>query len=96
MFKKWGEIMDYNYPVDYTWSTEYIIDVMALYNAVEQAYEQGISKEEFMKAYSQFKNVVQSKSEEKQIDQKFKEVSSYSIYQVYKASLENDWIKLGK
>lgn len=96
MFKKWGEIMDYNYPLDYTWSTEDIIDVMALYNAVEQAYEQGISKEKFMKAYRQFKNVVQSKSEEKQIDQQFKEVSSYSIYQVYKASLENDWIKLGK
>ena len=55
MFKKWGEIMDYNYPLDYTWSTEDIIDVMALYNAVEQAYEQGISKEEFMKAYRQFK-----------------------------------------
>ncbi|MBE5706407.1 MAG: hypothetical protein EGR78_05545, partial [Erysipelotrichaceae bacterium] len=26
--------MDYNYPLDYTWSTEDIIDVMSLYNAV--------------------------------------------------------------
>ena len=40
--------MDYNYPLDYRWSTEEIIDVMALYNAVEKAYEEGISKEEFM------------------------------------------------
>ena len=34
--------MDYNYPLDYRWSTEEIIDVMALYNAVEKAYEEGI------------------------------------------------------
>ena len=47
--------MDYNYPLDYRWSTEEIIDVMALYNAVEKAYEEGISKEEFMQAYRKFK-----------------------------------------
>ena len=29
--------MDYNYPLDYRWSTEEIIDVMALYNAVVKA-----------------------------------------------------------
>ena len=34
-------MMDYNYPLDYTWSTEDIIDVMSLYNAVEKAYEEG-------------------------------------------------------
>ena len=34
-------MMDYNYPLDYTWSTKDIIDVMSLYNAVEKAYEEG-------------------------------------------------------
>lgn len=87
-------MMDYNYPLDYTWSTQDIVDVVELYNAVEKAYESGISKEEFMKAYRKFKNVVGTKSEEKQIDKEFKEVSGYSIYQVFKASQENDWIKL--
>ena len=61
--------MDYNYPLDYRWSTEEIIDVMALYNAVEKAYEEGISKEEFMQAYRKFKAIVDSKSEEKAIGQ---------------------------
>ena len=28
--------MEYNYPLDYHWSTEEIIDVIALYNAVEK------------------------------------------------------------
>ena len=47
--------MEYNYPLDYTWSTEEIIDVIGLYNAVEKAYEGGISKKEFMEAYRKFK-----------------------------------------
>ena len=79
--------MDYNYPLDYTWSTEDIIDVMSLYNAVEKAYEEGISKTDFLNAYG-------TKSEEKQIDKEFQDVSGYSIYKVFKASQENDWIKL--
>lgn len=88
--------MDYNYPLDYRWSTEEIIDVMALYNAVEQAYEKGISKDEFMQAYRKFKTVVDSKSEEKQIDKQFYEVSHYSIYQVVKAAKDNDFIQVGE
>ena len=83
-----------NYPLDYTWSTEDIIDVMSLYNAVEKAYEEGISKTDFLNAYRKFKNVVGTKSEEKQIDKEFQDVSGYSIYKVFKASQENDWIKL--
>ena len=79
---------------DYTWSTEDIIDVMSLYNAVEKAYEEGISKTDFLNAYRKFKNVVGTKSEEKQIDKEFQDVSGYSIYKVFKASQENDWIKL--
>ena len=46
--------MEYNYPLDYTWSTDDILDVVSLYNAVEQAYEKGISKEDFLTAYCCF------------------------------------------
>ncbi len=86
--------MEYNYPLDYTWSTDDILDVVSLYNAVEQAYEKGISKEDFLTAYRRFKTVVGTKSEEKQIDKEFEEVSGYSIYRVFQASKDNDWIKL--
>lgn len=88
--------MDYNYPLDYRWSTEEIIDVMALYNAVEKAYEQGISRDEFMEAYRKFKKIVDSKSEEKQLDKQFYEISNYSIYQVVKAAKDNDFIRVGE
>lgn len=88
--------MEYNYPLDYSWSTEEIIDVIALYNAVEKAYEEGISKDEFMKAYRKFKIIVDSKSEEKQLDKQFCEISHYSIYKVVKAAKDNDWIQVGE
>ena len=86
--------MEYNYPLDYTWSTDDILDVVSLYNAVEQAYEKGISKEDFLTAYRRFKNVVGTKSEEKQIDKEFEEASGYPLYRVFQASKESDWIKL--
>lgn len=88
--------MDYNYPLDFSWTTEEIIDVIALYNAVEKAYEQGVDKQEFMDVYRNFKKIVDSKSEEKQLDKQFKEVSGYSIYQVVKASSNQDWIKINE
>ncbi|WP_050635767.1 UPF0223 family protein [Candidatus Stoquefichus sp. SB1] len=84
----------YDYPLDPYWSTQEIIDVMALYNAVEKAYEEGISKEEFMNCYRQFTYIVDSKSEQKQIDAAFEKVSHYSIYKVFQKSKDNDWIDM--
>lgn len=84
----------YDYPIDVSWTTQEIIDVMALYNAVEDAYERGISKAEFLDAYNKFIEIIDSKSMQKQIDKAFKEVSGYSIYETFKASQNNDWIEL--
>lgn len=84
----------YDYPIDYSWSTEEIIKVIALFNAVEKAYEEGISKVEFMKCYNEFTNIVDSKSEQKKIDKQFESVSGYSIYRVFQKSKVNDWIDM--
>lgn len=84
----------YDYPLDPFWSTEDIIDVMALYNAVEKAYEEGISQDEFMKCYRQYTKVVDSKSEQKQIDAAFEKVSHYSIYKVLMKAKDNEWIDM--
>ena len=86
----------YDYPLSPFWDTQDIIDVMALYNAVEKAYEEGISKDDFMKCYRQYIKVVDSKSEQKQIDAAFEKVSHYSIYQVVKAAKNNDFIRVGE
>ena len=84
----------YDYPIDYTWTTEEMIDVIALYNAVEKAYEEGISKKEFLDAYKKYTTIIDSKSMQKQYEDAFYKVSKYSIYKVFVASKENDWIKL--
>ena len=84
----------YDYPLDPYWSTEEIIDVVSLYNAVEKAYEEGISQDEFMKYYSRFTEIVNSKSEQKRIDEEFYKVSGYSIYKVFQQSKEHDWIEI--
>jgi uncharacterized protein YktA (UPF0223 family) len=84
----------YDYPLDPNWTTQEIIDVIALYNAVEQAYEGGISKAEFMEKYRVFCQIVDSKGEQKRIDKAFFEVSNYSIYKVSQLAKENDWIEI--
>ena len=84
----------YDYPLSPFWDTQDIIDVMALYNAVEKAYEEGISKDDFMKCYRQYIKVVDSKSEQKQIDAAFEKVSHYSIYQDLQKAKDHDWIDM--
>lgn len=84
----------YDYPLDPTWNTAEIINIMSLYNAVEKAYEEGISKEEFMNCYREFTSIVDSKSEQKKIDDAFFKVSNYSIYNVFMSAKENEWIDL--
>ena len=84
----------YDYPLSPFWDTQDIIDVMALYNAVEKAYEEGISKDDFMKCYRQYIKVVDSKSEQKQIDAAFEKVSHYSIYQDFQKAKDHDWIDM--
>ena len=84
----------YDYPLSPFWDTQDIIDVMSLYNAVEKAYEEGISKDEFMTCYRRYIKVVDSKNEQKQIDAAFEKVSHYSIYKVFQKSKDNDWIDM--
>lgn len=84
----------YDYPLSPYWSTQDIIDVMSLYNAVEKAYEEGISKDEFMKYYRLYTAVVDSKSEQKQIDAAFEKASHYSIYKVFQKAKDHEWIDM--
>ncbi len=73
-------MMDYQYPLDYHWSTKEIIDVIKFYESVEKAYEQGVDREQFMEAYRRFKEIVPSKAEEKKLGNEFEEITGYSLY----------------
>ncbi|MDR0137197.1 UPF0223 family protein [Metabacillus idriensis] len=89
--------MDYQYPIQPDWSTNEIIDVIAFFQSIEKAYEKGISREDLMKAYRRFKEIVPGKAEEKNLCDDFEEMSGYSSYRAIKKSRESsdsDQIKM--
>ncbi len=88
--------MDYDYPLDYSWSIDEITDVINLYAAVETAYEGGIDKQKLMNAYRKYTAIVDSKMAQKQYDKAFMEVSGYSIYNTLKKAQDSDFVVMEK
>ena len=89
--------MDYQYPIDYTWKTDEIVKVISFFQGIEQAYEKGIRREDLMRLYKEFKQIVPSIAEEKKVCGEFEEVSGYSSYrtmQKAKKSDEGDLVKM--
>ncbi|PWU68993.1 MULTISPECIES: UPF0223 family protein [Gracilibacillus] len=76
--------MNYSYPLNESWSTEEIIDVVNYYSIIEKVYEKGVAKQDLMLAYHRFKQIVPSKSEEKQLDRQFEKQSGYVPFRVIK------------
>ncbi|MBM7654128.1 UPF0223 family protein [Neobacillus cucumis] len=81
--------MEYQYPIDYSWSTEEIVDVIKFFEAIEKAYEKGIERDEVMNAYRRFKEIVPSKAEEKTLCGEFEEQSGYSSYRTIKKAKDS-------
>ena len=71
-----------------------IDDSNELIRTVSKEVELPLSKENHDLLMKMHEFLVASQDEEKQIDKEFQDVSGYSIYKVFKASQENDWIKL--
>ncbi|MFC4404711.1 UPF0223 family protein [Gracilibacillus xinjiangensis] len=82
--------MNYSYPLDDSWSTGEIVDVVNYYSIIERAYEKGIKQQDLMLAYNRFKQIVPSKSEEKQLDREFEKQSGYVPYRVIKHAREKN------
>ena len=80
--------MEYQYPIDYSWSTDEIVDVIKFFEAIEKAYEKGIERDDLMKVYRRFKEIVPSIAEEKTVCGEFEEISGYSSYRTIKKAKE--------
>ncbi|WP_223595207.1 UPF0223 family protein [Neobacillus bataviensis] len=76
--------MEYQYPIDYNWTTDEIVDVINFFEAIERAYEKGIERDEVMRIYRRFKEIVPSKAQEKTLCGEFEEISGYSSYRTIK------------
>lgn len=80
--------MEYQYPIDYNWTTDEIVDVVNFFEAIERAYEKGIERDEIMRHYRRFKEIVPGKAQEKTICGEFEEISGYSSYRTIKKAKE--------
>jgi uncharacterized protein YktA (UPF0223 family) len=80
--------MEYQYPIDFSWSTDETVEVIHFFEAIEKAYEKGIDREELLSIYRRFKEIVPSKAEEKKICGEFEELSGYSSYRAVKMAKE--------
>ncbi|RLQ95900.1 UPF0223 family protein [Falsibacillus albus] len=82
--------MEYQYPFSYDWTTDEVIDVIKFFETIEKAYEKGVSRDDVMSTYRRFKEIVPSKSEEKQLCKEFEQSSGYSSYHVVKKTKEQE------
>ncbi|WP_391120687.1 UPF0223 family protein [Psychrobacillus sp. L3] len=81
--------MDYTYPFSLDWSTNEIVDVVQFFEAIENAYEKGVKREELLNKYRRFKEIVPSIAEEKTYFREFEKESGYASYPIIKQMKEN-------
>ncbi|GKQ42821.1 UPF0223 protein [Companilactobacillus sp. RD055328] len=77
---------NYEYPIDYDWSTEEITNIIKFYNVIEEAYEGGVDKNKLLSAYNDFRKIVPMKMDQNNLSKRFETESGYSIYKVIKAA----------
>ncbi|WP_413379966.1 UPF0223 family protein [Alkalihalobacillus sp. 1P02AB] len=80
--------MDMNMPISLDWTKDEVVDVLDFYQAVEDVFSRGVERAEFLNYYQRFKEIVPSKSEEKQLCQQFDEQAGVSCYQAVKTAKE--------
>jgi uncharacterized protein YktA (UPF0223 family) len=89
-----NKIMDSKMPISLDWSTEEVVDVIRFFEVVEKAYKGGVEREKLLVHYRRFKEIVPSKSEEKQLFKQYDEELGISSYQVIKKAREETSAKI--
>jgi uncharacterized protein YktA (UPF0223 family) len=84
------KLLGYQYPLEETWSTEHIVEIIKFFNLIEKAYESSVDRNELLQAYRTFKEIVPSKSEEKVYFAEFEKSSTYSSYHAVKKARESN------
>lgn len=78
---------NYSYPLDPDWTVEEMTTVISFLRAVEDAYEVGINRAQFLDRYHRFQTVVTSKMGEKRLGKQFAAVSGYELYPAVKQAM---------
>lgn len=75
---------NYTLPIDSNWTIDDIVTVSAFVDKVLQVYENGVLKVTLLAHYDKFRQVIPSKSEQKQFDRNFEQQTGFSIYRTIK------------
>ena len=75
---------NYTLPIDSNWTIDDIVTVSAFVDKVLQVYENGVLKVTLLAQYDKFRQVIPSKSEQKQFDRNFEQQTGFSIYRTMK------------
>lgn len=76
--------MNYEYPLDYSlYSKEEIIKIIDFFAYIEDNLK-SLDKETLKIKYNVYRNIINSKAEEKKIEKEFLKVSGISIYEILK------------
>ncbi|MDM5144356.1 hypothetical protein ICE98_01450 [Lactococcus lactis] len=59
---------NYNYPLDLSWSTTEMTEVLSFFNQVEKFYESKVEKEVFLESYAAFKKLFPQKCKKNSLD----------------------------
>ncbi|MCL7746313.1 UPF0223 family protein [Halalkalibacter alkaliphilus] len=80
--------MESKLPISLDWSTEEVITVIQFFETIEKAYKKGVDREKLLSDYRRFKEIVPSKSEEKQLFKQYDEELGISSYHCIKKARE--------
>lgn len=75
---------NYTLPIDSNWTIDNIVTVSTFVDKVLQVYENGVLKVTLLAQYDKFRQVIPSKSEQKQFDRNFEQQTGFSIYRTIK------------
>nr|WP_204464505.1 UPF0223 family protein [Shouchella xiaoxiensis] len=77
-------------PIRYDWSQEEIVIVAEFFDVIARVVEQGVDASTIRTHYKEFKTVVPSKAEEKQLFKEVDDQLGISCFKIIKMANEND------
>ncbi|MCM3759294.1 UPF0223 family protein [Alkalihalobacillus oceani] len=76
--------METKLPISLDWTTEEVIDVIQFFETLEKASKQNVDRGQVLDKYRRFKEIVPSKSEEKQLFKAYDEELGISCFHTLK------------
>ncbi len=82
---------NFNIPISLDWNTDEVIIVIGFFETLEKVYGKGVNRDEILSHYRRFKEIVPSKSEEKQLFKQIDQELGISCFQAIKQARQAEF-----